>query len=394
MKKILLLLTFFSINLLFAQKADLTSAILAFQKNDLTAAKKWIDIANTKILEGQTLKPKVTSKFYYYRGQIYLKHFQAAISDSLLELDFNFLDTASESFTLDVNLQSTFSKKSIIELNICATLYAQNGIQDYKKGNYVLAGNKFVKSLDIYKHSAISRVDTSIIYNAALAFYNAEDYNQSVTFYKQLIFLNNEEPNYYIQLIDNYNQMADLEKELETIEDARALFPTNKEIITKEANYYLSIGDNNLLLAKLETSINADPNNIYLRFILASTYTNLGDFEKSILSYKQLLTVDSSYVAADNNIAAIYLDKAIILDEKRNALAINISEKTYNNLSNQIKEQYLLALPHLEKVYIDQPTNQVVIFNLQTIYYQLDMSKKMIEMKNVLTKLKNITLSE
>ena len=49
MNKILVFF-FFSV-FLFSQKADLTSAILAFQKNDNVTAKEFIDIAYDKFMQ-------------------------------------------------------------------------------------------------------------------------------------------------------------------------------------------------------------------------------------------------------------------------------------------------------------------------------------------------------
>ena len=69
---------FFLANFLFAQKADLTGSIIAFNKEDIETAKELIDIAHDKymkkISDGTNKdKPKIMSKFWHYRGQIYLK---------------------------------------------------------------------------------------------------------------------------------------------------------------------------------------------------------------------------------------------------------------------------------------------------------------------------------
>ena len=47
----------------FAQKSDLTSAILSYRKQDMPTAKKYIDQADVKLSEGGTLKEKDKSKF-------------------------------------------------------------------------------------------------------------------------------------------------------------------------------------------------------------------------------------------------------------------------------------------------------------------------------------------
>ena len=383
MKKILLLLTFFSINLLFAQKADLTSAILAFQKNDLTAAKKWIDIANTKILEGQTLKPKATSKFYYYRGKVYLKHFQAAISDSLLELDFNFLDTASESFTLDVNLQSTFSKKSIIELNRCVYLYIDYAYKDYENQDYDIAGDKFTKAIYINKNPFIAKVDSVNMFNAALMSYSSGDYLNAIKWSNELIQINPKDKRYHLQLIDTYNEMGDLESQLMAIKRARILLPTSKDIIFKEVNYYLTTGDNSLLKESLDNAIRSDSTNPILFFALGSTYAQLEDIDNAQQAYLSAIALDQNYFDAYNNLVSLYLDQTIPLIDKKNSLDYN-QDKEFNRLSKKINALYLQTIPYLEKALIIQPTNSSIITALKEIYYKVDNINRMKSMKELM----------
>ena len=75
MKKIILVLCIMLAFNLKAQKMEITSAVIALDKhNDLESAVKWIDIADTKINNGATLKPKFLSKFNHYKGLIYLKN--------------------------------------------------------------------------------------------------------------------------------------------------------------------------------------------------------------------------------------------------------------------------------------------------------------------------------
>ena len=87
----LTILFFLLFSILNAQKSDLTSSILAFQKKDTLAAKELIDNAYNKFMEKgvDSFKPKLVSKFWHYRGQIYL-----ALGD---------LDISVQSFILILN---------------------------------------------------------------------------------------------------------------------------------------------------------------------------------------------------------------------------------------------------------------------------------------------------
>ena len=98
----------------YSQNQDLTSAIIALDnQRNLKLAKEAIDNATNKINAGSILKAKKMSKYYHYRGKIYLTIFEKAWFDSELVPDFSYLSIASNSFLEDVGLSGSHSKKSI-----------------------------------------------------------------------------------------------------------------------------------------------------------------------------------------------------------------------------------------------------------------------------------------
>ena len=133
----------------------------------------------------------------------------------------------------------------------------------------------------------------------------------------------------------------------------------------------------------MDEAVVSDPNNPILHFVLGSTYSGLGDFDKAKLSYETALSLDPNYIDACNNLAAIYLDEANIYIEKKNNLPINASQKKYNSLSNKIKNLRLKAVPYLENVLLLEPTDLVIIETLKQIYYQLEMDQKSLSMKKL-----------
>ena len=213
----------------FAQKADLTSAILSYRKQDMPTAMKYIDQADIKLSEGGTLKAKDLSKYYYNRGLIYTKVFtdiQEKNKDEafIINYDINKIFTdiqeknkdliinynigdskTSETYQMVIsgndvtindskNIQvsdisneiylveeainafnsdlepkgSAYGKKSNIELQ--RILYALNNLayDRYELNDYVSALYLFEKIVDVNASNAIGKVDTSNIYNASL----------------------------------------------------------------------------------------------------------------------------------------------------------------------------------------------------------------------------------
>ena len=241
----------------FSQKSDVVSAIIALDnQKDLESAKKWIDVATSKIDKGSNLKPKIMAKYHHYKGLIYLKKFQSSDSESLSEIDrFNFLKTATSAFLADAITKSNFSKKSISQLSICAYLYQEGAYKNYENKEYNLALYKFIEAININSSEAIEKTDTFNMYNASLMAFQSNDYEESAMWSSKLVNIDPKDQRFHIRLISAYNEMGDLKLQLDAIKNARLQLPQSKEIIFEEVNYYLSIGDNKLLLESLDNAV-------------------------------------------------------------------------------------------------------------------------------------------
>tara|TARA_A100001011_G_C14241287_1_gene813368 strand:+ start:151 stop:1347 length:1197 start_codon:yes stop_codon:yes gene_type:complete len=387
MRNILSFVLLFLCTNILSQNSDLTSAIIAFQKNDLDNAKVAIDKATIKIESGSILKPKKMAKYYHYRGLIYFRKFQV---DSLNSSREELLDIATNSFLEDAKLNSSFSKKSISQLRICANTYSASAYEFYQKKEYNLALKFFVSAVSIQSSESLNNLDINTLYGAVLSANNAEDYLEAIKWGDSLIQNSPDSAQYHIALIDAYEGLGDLDGQLNAIKNARSLVPKSQDIIFKEVNYYISSGNNELLLESLENAISSDPNNAVVHFVLGSTYSSLNDFVKAISSYETAISLDENYSDAYNNLAAIYLDEANVFVEKQSNLPVNAPEKKYSDFSKKIKSSRLKALPYLERVLMLQPTDGIIIETLKQIYYQLDMDKKSLQMKT----LKNLPKDE
>ena len=375
----------------WAQKMELTSAVIALDNHkNLEDAKKYIDIANEKLQAGASFKKaKMLSKFHHYMGLVYLKTFQsnpAKLSDG--SISFSDLDIATQSFLVDASLNANYSKKSIAQLPVCAFLYQDGAYKDYESQKYELALNKFINAIEINSSKSINKIDTFNMYNAALMAYQAGDYAQSAEWSNQLIKIDSNDSRFHLRLINAYSELGDLELQLEAIKNGRKNVPQSKDIIFAEVNYYLSSGDNKLLLSSLDEAVKSDASNPILHLVLGNTYNQLGDFDKAKESFKKAIALDSSYFDAYNNLASLYLDQTSDLIEKKNALTYK-QKKQFENYKNQINDLYALALPYLEMCHQLDSENIGVISALKEIYYKLDNSKKSIEMKKLEDALKS-----
>ncbi len=352
---------------LFAQKSDLTSAILSFRKQDLNAAKSYIDAAQEKLDGEGVLKTKDLSKFYHNKGLIYYLLFEE-------NKDLDLLNTSAQAFKSDTELEgSTFAKKSKVELTRCAIAFNNEAYNRYESKDFVNAMILFEKVCEINSYKAIGMVDTSNLYNASLMAVQSKDSEKIIELTLKLIELDSTNGDYHLTLIKEYTRIENNQERLNAINRGRNLAPEHTGLIFEEVNYYIANNDNEGLLLSLEAAIKAAPDNKILHFAKGTALSTLKKFEESKEAYLEAIAIDSNYFDAYNNLGSLYLDQAAPLVDKMNNLGLSqADQKKYNSLKRQRNNFYLEAKPYLEEAVRIDNTAIPVLNALKEVCYQTD----------------------
>ena len=356
----------------FAQKADLTSAILSYRKQDMPTAKKYIDQADVKLTEGGSLKAKDQSKFLYHKGLVY---FSLSQDTTVLEPNrIEFLDTAVSAYLMDTqNAGTTNYKKSKVELIRCAYSYGTAAYDKYDAKEYSEALSLFEKIVYVNASNAISKVDTSNIYNASLMAVQAKDFNKSIELLSRLLELDPSKGEYHMSLIKEYGKVDNEEEQLKALKNGRVLAPNHTGLIFEEVNYYLAQDDNDALLKSLDVAIVAAPDNKILQFAKGMALGNLKKYEEAKLAYKAAIAIDADYFDAYNNLAGLFLDQTVALIEKMNSLGLSAADqKKYSSIKKKRNNLYADAKPYLEEAVRINDTALEVLGALKEVCYQTD----------------------
>ncbi len=395
----LTILFFLLVSFLYSQKADLTSAILAFNKKDNLAAKELIDNAYNKFLEKgmDVYKPKLISKFWHNRGQIYL-----ALSDTS-EGDLN---EAIRSFLNDISLNAKggLQKKSINALNLCAIKCLNKADENYKKALELFETNKdlakeslfksadlFLQTYNIRKNQSIGIIDTASLFNACLLYSDIDDPlsdELALAQAKELVKLNSKDEKFQIRLLVCLEKKGDNALMLSALNSARASIPNSQEIINREVNFYISIDDKEWLKKSLSNAIQSDSENPVLHFALGTALQSLGDNEGAKNSYLRSIQLDNNYFDAHNNLASMYLEETASLIKKMNKLGSSSSDqRKYNNYKKKRNDLYNESIPHLEECVRIQAKNITILNVLKEIYYKVGDAKNMRRIKSIIDSL-------
>ena len=390
----LIILFFFLINFSIAQKAELTGAIVAFNKGDSVTAKELIDISYDKYMEkikknGKQEKPKTMSKFWHYRGLIYFR--------------INEFDIAIQSFGKDINLNAKggYQKKSMKAINICATKYADEASATYQKASKldfekdrVVVNEYMARSADLFSKSYNLRanilkpalIDTGTLFNAMLLYSDIGDpfYNQlALEKAKELVELNPKAEEFQMGLLICLEKNGDNDLLLAAIESARFHIPNSYNIITKEVDYYLSTNDPESLKASLNDALELNPDNPLLYFAKGTALQSMDLEDEAISAYEKSIELNPDYFDSHNNIASIYTNRSLMIIDDMNRLGMK-NQKKYNQLKKKRDVLYQKSIPHLEECIRLQPDNITMLTNLKKLYYTLQDSKNMKRIKKII----------
>ena len=351
----------------YAQKSDLTSAILSYRKQDMPTARKYIDQADVKLEEGGTLKAKDLSKFLYHKGLVYFSLFEATKETPLL-------DVATSAFREDTKVEGTaFYKKSKTELLRCAYSYGNVAYDKYDAKEFNEALVLFEKIVAINATSAIAKIDTSNIFNASLMAIQAKDSDKSIELILRLLELDPTNGEYHMSLVKEYGKIENTQAQLNALKNGRKLAPNNTGLIFEEVNYYLAQNDNDALLKSLDVAIKAAPENKILQFAKGMALGNLKKYNEATLAYQEAIKIDADYFDAYNNLAGLYLDQTVALIEKMNSLGLSqADQKKYASIKKKRNSLYISAKPYLEEAVRIEDSAIEVLTALKEVCYQTD----------------------
>jgi Tfp pilus assembly protein PilF len=351
----------------FAQKAELTSAILSFRKQDMETAKSYIDKAEEKLEAGGTLKVKDLGKFWHNKGLVYYSLYSTTN-------DVELLNGAVGAFKTDSELEgSTYAKKSTTELIRCAIAYNNAAYDKYDAKDFVSALSLFEKVVEVNAYEAIGKIDTSNLYNASLMAVQAKDSDKAIKLFSKLIDLDASNGDYHLSLVQEYGKLENKEAKFNAIKKGRVSAPNHTGLIFEEVNYYLAENNNEELLRSLDVAITAAPDNKILQFAKGMALGNLKQYDGAKAAYLAAIEIDSDYFDAYNNLAGLFLDQTVAIIEKMNSLGLSQADQNkYASLKKKRNGLYTQAKPYLEEAVRINDTAVEVLNALKEVCYQTD----------------------
>ncbi len=389
----------------FAQKLKLTEAAVAYQdlkpmwfaqpdlleasKKSLIAAKSAIDIAYEEQEKNKSLKTKDEGKLYYYRGVIYLDYtFLSAMDKEILaEVEANqekFEKVPFASLKKCKELTGYYDDDIANKMNFLRGMSIQGGVQMFEEKKYEEAFAAFAAAVEM--SDVVDYKDTLAMFNAGLAADQFDKYDDAIKYYHmaaQANYLGNAEVYRNIIQVVNRKNNGPSDEAMKYIEEAKAKYPGDINIIIEEFNYHNAKGNPDAAQASLKKAIEKDPKNPIFHYSIGATFDELANkrheegkhdeartyVEKAVEAYNKVIELDPNFADAYYNMGVLYNNESYNLtNEIKSIEDVKLQEEKLKESRELLKK----AIPYLVKSHELTPTDVNTLKLLKSIYFTIE----------------------
>ena len=349
-----------------AQKGKITAAETFIREGAFDKAKEAIETAITNP------KSMGLAKTYYVKGRLCQAAFDSS-DPKFMELYPDILMEAYKNFEKAIELDPKL-KNTIIRDNAYALLgnsllndaINKFNVRDFKGAMASFERNVMVSASDMY----VGMVDTLVIFNAGLAAYNAELYNEAIAHFRTCTLSGTEDTKPYIFMSDSYLKMKDTANAEGVLMDGYKAYPDTLDIILQATQFYLDANNSDKAFEFVHRAMEMDPENYILYLVEGSLYMKLEKYPKAIESLKASLAKNPAQFESNYNIGLCYVSMANDMLNEANMIADN---REYEIAKDKAFEVMKEALPFFLDAEKANPTSLATLEFLREIYLKLKM---------------------
>ena len=369
MKLILFLLICLSCSVFtYAQKGKILQASSYYTSGKLDQAKKLVD-------EGMKHEACANySKGYFIKGVIY-QAIHESLSADYRKLDKNALEVAWEAYKqlLRLDKKRKYDRRLEVYFKNLIIDYTDRGMERYKEGKYKEALLAFQRVLEVDSSRVISRgkdnkVDTLILFNAAISAQKAGDWATSEHYYKQALKYDYKPERCYAMLGYVLMKQEKTEEAVEYLERGYHLFPHNSYMLTELINYYLESDSPEKADDYLNAAIKADPENFLYYRTKGILYEKLSQPGWALNAYQKALELHPEDFISQYNMANIKLMEVIRF--RRKVLGV-VDVNRYKKEMEKLYQGYKDVVPYFERALELNPKDRNSMLILRGLYFHL-----------------------
>ncbi len=356
-------------------RADKAAKQMSFAKIELGKAKASIDLA------AENEETKNEARTWHYYGIVYYK---IAAYPDFNDLDPEALDKSLNAFIKIIELDPAYAndRQNMFDIyqhiQSITSNYFNKGAVAYENGEYKDAIDCYMSA---YKSNLVigQKDNEALLIAAQIALYNAKEYETAIAICNQLLAEQYESPKVYQYLAVANSQLGNDEDMLKYINEGRAKFPEDDNLVNEQINAYLKLKREAEIIDQIKEMANKNSNNSIYCLIIGTIYSNqeseIYNVDSALVYYNRAIEINPSDENAYINVGSMYIDKSAALINKANELPLD-KFKEYDALIAEAKVFDEKALPYVEKAYELVPTDDAIKQALRTLYVRLKMMDK------------------
>ena len=238
--------------------------------------------------------------------------------------------------------------------------------KDFKGAMQSFERNVMVSANEMY----VGVVDTLVIFNAGLAAYNAELYEEAIAHFRTCAVSGTEDTKPYIFISDSYLKMKDTLKAEAALMEGYQAYSDTLDIILQATQFYLDANRNDKAFEFVHKAMEKEPDNHILYLVEGSLFMKTEDYSKAIESLKTSLSKKSDQFESNYNIGLCYVSIANDMLNEANLIADN---KEYELAKTKAFEEMQKAVPFFLDAEKANPKSLATLEFLREIYLKLKM---------------------
>lgn len=233
------------------------------------------------------------------------------------------------------------------------------GELDYVKQNMAAAlikrANKALKDKnynaayqDFLKVDELNAKSEDVTYNLAVLANKSEKPQDAVKFYKKLIEAGNASAEQYLEFAALYSKLGESQLNLTTLENAKAKYPEDKEILFQLIQEYSKIKAYDAIVPIIDQAIAMEPENIEMNYLAGFANENANNIPVATTFYQKVLELEPNNYEANLALGLLSL-KDFLKDTENHEAQYNA--QNYLLKANEIKPYEINALKSLALFY-------------------------------------------
>lgn len=362
----------------FAQKGKVASANA--YKDEGKLDKAWEQINET--LDPANKKAEKTinsSEAWQVRGEI-IEAIIKSKDENYKKLVQNPVDEAYKSYWKAVELSEKGEKNAPLKMKLIQFLSVLENaaVQSYHAEDYAKATDYFEKVLNLEGTGLLKtdiKADSAIMFNTGLAAMSSKQYDKAVQYFNKCIDIGYQQSSCYAQVIRSYQLMGDSAKAMSIMKEAAIKFPNEQNIMVQLINYYITHEQSSEALGYLDKAIEKDPTNASFFQAQGVCLDKLGRQDEAIKAYKKAIEIKPDNADSYYNLGVIYVNRGVKQFEIANAIPTN-EQARYEVEKNKADDLFRQAIPYLENAVKYNPKEENWKKQLKNLYYRLKMMDK------------------